>query len=144
MNNSVTLVLIFVLLISIYAGNSYGAKMAPREDPSLPVIHLQLVLRNSEGQLVSYVETDFVYIRNLYLTHEFLDSIDNKSTVIRDGKTYEQIQFQKTEYFNSVGQKTAYQLFYKNMAVLLLMHDAYIASPGDELTISWKIVRTLP
>ena len=144
MNNSVTLVLIFVLLTSIYAGNSYGKKIAPREDPSLPEIHLQLVLRNSEGQLVSYVETDFVYIRNLYLTHEFLDSVDNKTTVIRDGKTYEQIQFQKTEYFNSVGQKTAYQLHYKNFVVLLFMHDAYIASPGDEQTISWKIVRTPP
>ncbi len=144
MNNSVTLVIIFVLLTSIYAGNAYGKKMAPREDPSLPEIHLQLVLRNSEGQLVSYVETDFVYIRNLYLTHEFLDSVDNKITVIRDGKTYEQIQFQKTGYFTSVGQKTAYQLHYKNIAVLLLMHDAYIASPGDELTISWKIVRIPP
>jgi len=143
MNNSVTLVVIFVLLTSIYAGNSYGA-IAPREDPSLPEIHLQLVLRNSEGQLVSYVETDFVYIRNLYLTHEFLDSVDNKITVIRDGKTYEQIQFQKTEYFRSVGQITAYQLIYKNIAVLMLMHDAYLVQPGDELTVSWKIVRTPP
>jgi len=119
---------------------SYGA-VAPREDPSLPQIHLQMVLRNSEGQLVSYIQTDFVYIRNLYLTHEFLDSIENKTTFVKDGKTFERFQWQKNEYFNSQKQITAYGLMYKDMSVLLLMHDSYISQPGDVVTVSWDIIR---
>ena len=141
MNNSVTLLLIFVLLTSIYAGNSYGA-IAPREDPSLYEVSLQLALRNSEGQLVAYVEPNSMFIRNLALTHEFLDTINNKTTITIDGKNYEQIQFQKTGYFSKGGQKTAYGLVYKGIYVILLMHDAYIAQPGDILTVSWKIIRT--
>jgi len=90
---------------------------------------------------VTYIQTDYVYIRSLYLTHEFLDSIDNKTIFVKDGITYERIQWEKTENFKSQKQITAYGLRYKDMNVLLLMHDSYISQPGDTVTISWDIIR---
>ena len=49
MKISVTLV-IFVILGSVLVGSSY-AKIASREDPSLPLVSLQIQVRNSDGQL---------------------------------------------------------------------------------------------
>jgi len=106
------ILLIFVMFFgTFFIANSYAA-VAPREDPSLPQINLHLVLRNSEGQLVSYIETDFVYIKNLYLTHQYLDAIDDKTTFVEDGITYERFQWEKTEYFTSQKQLTAYGLYF--------------------------------
>jgi len=139
MTTQIILFIFFISSLFIFE-QSYGA-IAPREDPSIPQIHLQIVLRNSEGQLVSYIQTDFVYIRNLYLTHEYLDSIENKTTFVKDGIPYERIQWQKTENFNTQKQITAYGLMYKDMAVLLVMHDSYTSQPGDVFTVSWDIIR---
>ena len=70
-------------------------------------------------------------------------SRNNKTTITIDGKNYEQIQFEKTEFFTKGDQKTTYGLSYKGTYVILLMHDDCIAQPGDTLTVSWKIIRTL-
>jgi len=138
------ILLIFVMFFgTFFIANSYAA-VAPREDPSLPQINLHLVLRNSEGQLVSYIETDFVYIKNLYLTHQYLDAIDDKTTFVEDGITYERFQWEKTEYFTSQKQLTAYGLMSKGFAILLMMHDSYISQPGDSITVFWDIIRVQP
>jgi len=52
----ILIILIFVIFFgSTLIGYSFG-QGSPNEDPSLPEVSLQLVLRNSEGQLVVYVE----------------------------------------------------------------------------------------
>jgi len=137
------ILLIFVMFFgTFFIANSYSA-VAPREDPSLPQINLHLVLRNSEGHLVSYIETDFVYIKNLYLTHQYLNAIDDKTTFVEEGITYERFQWQKTEYFNSQKQITAYGLMSEGIAILLMMHEPYISQPGDSVTVYWDIIRTV-
>ena len=130
---------------TFFIANSYAA-VAPREDPSLPQINLHIVVRNSEGQLVSYIETDFVYIKNSYLTHTFLDAVDDNNKIIfeEDGITYERFQFKNTEYFSSQRQITAYALHVEDVPVLLMMHDSYISQPGDSVTTYWDIIRVQP
>jgi len=84
MNNLVTLIVIFVILTTIYAGDSYGQRqqqVAPSEHPSLPEVSLQLQLRNSEGQLITYIEPTTMYIINIFLIHEFLDTVKNKTII---------------------------------------------------------------
>jgi len=68
--------LIFILILGFNLVNdSYGQQeIAPSEDPSLPEVSLQMELRNSEGQLVTYIEPTTLYIINIYMVHEFLDT----------------------------------------------------------------------
>ena len=134
------ILLIFVMFFGIYFLSDANAFTLPK-DPSLPQINLQLVLRNSEGQLVSYYETDYAKIHSLELTHQFLDSVDNKITFVEDGKTYERIQWQKTEYFDGMYQPNIYTLMYKGYAPVMMYHGPYFSEPGDTITVSWDIIR---
>ena len=70
--------LVFVVGFAL-VGESYGqTDVAPQEDPSLPEVSLQLQLRNSDGQLVTYIEPTTMYISNIKWVHEFLDTKENK------------------------------------------------------------------
>ena len=139
-------ILIILFIVTFFSStlfdNSYS-QGSPREDPSLPEVSLQLVLRNSEGQLVAYVEPTLKYLRNIWLIHEYLDTVNDRTIITKDGKNYEQIQFGRTETGFS-GQITAYSLWYKGFEVLTFTHDGYLAQVSDVLTASWKITRTMP
>jgi len=139
--------LIFIVLLgSIFIGNSYGVVVAaPKSDPSLPEVSLQLVLRDSDGQLVAYREPSLMYIRNLTLLHEYLDTIQNRTIITTEGKNFELIQFTYAFQFDkgNSGQITTSSLDYKNYQVLVLRYDGMIAEPHDTLISSWKIIRTI-
>jgi len=139
----IPIILIFVMFFgSTLIGYSSG-QGSPNEDPSLPEVSLQLVLRNSEGQLVVYVEPSLKWLRNISLIHEYLDTVNDRNLITKDGKNYEQIQFERIETGFS-GQITAYSLWYKGYPVLTFTHDGYMAQTGDVITASWKIIRTIP
>ena len=136
----------FMLSATVLIGNSYAQNVAPREHPSLHEVSLQLVVRNSDGQIVAYVEPTVMYIRNIVGVHEYLDKVPDKSIIIQQGKRMELIQFEGKVKFDKVGQMATYGLLHpingKKEFVLLFRHDAYIAAPGDTLTAHWKIIRS--
>ena len=144
MNNSVILVIIFVFILGFtLIGNSYGQRdAAPREDPSLLQVSLQLQLRNSEGQLVTYLEPTVMYIIDIAMVHEFLDTKDKK-IIEKNGEKFELIQYDSKEFFSTTKQIATYAMVHKETYVLIFRHDGYITSPGDTLDISWKIIRTI-
>ena len=137
--------LVFVFIFGfILIDNSYGqGYTAPREDPSLLQVSLQLQLRNSEGQLVTYLEPTGMYIRNIAMVHGFLDTIEDKKIIEKNGEKFELIQFDSKAFFSTTKQIATYGMVYKGTHVLLFRHDGYITSPGDTLDISWKIIRTI-
>ncbi len=117
---------------------------APQEDPSLPLISVQLVLRNSDGMLVEYREPTIFYLRNVNMIHGFLDVQENKTIIEKDGKSYEQIEFEFQHYESTSGkQRASYSLWWEDFAVLNIKFDGYISEAGDILTVSWKIIRTI-
>ena len=137
------LLFIFVMFFGTYLLTDANAT-THRDDPSLPQVHLQLVLRNSDGQLVSYFQTDAVRIYYLDLTHQFLDSVDNKITFVKDGITHERIQWQKTEYFDGMYQPNIYALMLSGLPALMMVHGPYFSEPGDTITVIWDIIRIPP
>ncbi len=95
MKTSIVL-LIFVLFIGTFFLIDSEARThqpAPREDSSLPQVSLQLQLRNSEGPLVTYLEPTVMYITNIAMVHEYLDNIENKTIIEKDGENFELIKF---------------------------------------------------
>ena len=139
-NKIIFFCLVFFVTI-IFIPNSYG--QYNRDDPSLPHISLQVVHRDLNGNLVNYVEPTALYISNVYWTHEYLDQINNKTTVTIDGKQYEQIEFERKYSFDAQKQITTFGFWAHDGYVLLFRSDGFISSPGDTISASWKIIRTL-
>jgi len=138
---------IFLLvLVAVFSlvGNSYGqGGTFPQEDPSLYDVSLLLQLRNSDGQLITYIEPTTMYISNIELVHEFLDTKENKKLIEKDGVILESIQYEHTFRFSETKQISTIGMSYKNDFVLSFRHDGILTAPGDTLDASWKIVRTI-
>jgi len=122
--------------------NSYGQSY-PQEDPSLYDVSLQLQLRNSDGQLITYIEPTTMYISNIKLVHEFLDTKENKKIIEKGGEILEVIQYEQIFRFSETKQIATLQMWYKNDYVLLFRYDGYLTAPGDTLDAFWKITRTI-
>ncbi len=136
-------VLFFVVGFSLIV-NSFGQGVVyPQEDPSLLEVSLQLQLRNSDGQLVTYIEPTTMYIANIEMVHEFLDTKENKKIIEKDGEMFEVIQYEQTARFDKTAQYATYGMWYQNDYVLLFRHDGYLTAPGDTLDAFWKITRTI-
>ncbi len=133
--------LVSVTMLSL-VGNSYGQGY-PQEDPSLYEVSLQLQLRNSDGQLITYIEPTTMYIKNIKLVHEFLDTKENKKIIEKDGEKVEVIQYEQIFRFSETKQIATLQMWYQNDYVLLFRHDGYLTSPGDTLDAFWEITRTI-
>jgi len=121
----------------------YPGKVAPQGHPSLYEVTLQLQLRNSEGQLITYLEPSKMYVLNIRMVHDFLDTQENKKIIEKDGESYEVIEYEKRFGFNSSKQIATMAMFYKNTQVLLFRHDGFLTAPGDTLYASWQIIRTI-
>ncbi len=140
-------ILIFLLIFVVgftLIGESYGQRqVSPQEDPSLHEVSLLLQLRNSDGQLITYIEPTTMYIRNMEMVHEFLDTKENKKIIEKDGETLEVIQYEQIFRFSETKQIATVGMVYKDTFVLLFRHDGFVTSPGDTLDAFWKIVRTI-
>jgi hypothetical protein len=143
---ALTIVFSVLLLGTIFIGTSYGQAFVPypTSDPSIPEISMQVVARNSEGQLIAYFEPTLWYIDNLSGLHKFLDT-KVKSSLNKDGKQLEQFQFKQTYYFNenNRGQITSEPLYFNNHEVLSPRHDGIVMKPGDTIVVYWKILRVV-
>ena len=136
--------IIFTITIFVtFSLQNLATAYYPQEDPSLPLIQLQLVLRDADGNLVAYIEPTTLFIASVPLTHEFLDT-KNGTLFTKDGKTYELIEYDTHLTFSGeVRQFATYQESYKRTAILIFRHDGYLAGAGDELFVYWKIIRAL-
>jgi len=141
----VLLIVSFVFLFGIiFVSDSYGI-IITREHQTLPEVSLQLILRNSDGQLVTYVEPTNMYIVNISDTHVFLDQLEDseRKNIIKDGKNLEIIKFVETGTFSDSGHYASYGIVFDDYQPLLFRHDGYLTHPGDVFTASWKIIRTI-
>ena len=138
----IQLFLLVIVAAFSLVGYSYAA-VYPQEDPSLYDVSLQLQLRNSEGQLITYIEPTTMFIANIKLVHEYLDTKENKKFIEKDGITLESIQYEQIFRFYETKQIATLGMVYKNTFILSFRHDGYLTSPGDTLDASWKIVRTI-
>jgi len=138
------LIFTFIIFLNQFFVNEVFANSHNKEDASLPLVSLQLQLRNSEGQQVAYIEPTDLYFLDLKGFHNFLDTQD-KSSIMYHGKLHELIEFKQIQYFSESykGQAASYNLYFEGKVALAYRHDGYIPQSGDTLYISWKIIRTI-
>jgi len=158
-------IVLFSLLCLILIGmtsNSYGGshnmtanvefedawQTSPFKGITLPEAMVQLQLRNSNGNLVAYIESEQIIGIHFWGLNNFLDKQNqtSKEFFIKDDKKYEIQQWEKTVEF--VSKKTDYSIYrfldiYQNELVNLLSmrHDSFQTQPGDTLRVFWTVIR---
>ncbi len=136
--------LLFLILIGI-TSYSYAQYTLVDSHTKVPEVMLQLELRDSDGNFISYIEATQVIAIDPLKLNEFLDNKNYKEFSIKDGKAYEKIQWQgQTEKL----KKHAYSQFdlWKSgqdgfERILTVRHNSYQTQHGDTLTVYWTIVR---
>ncbi len=113
-----------------------------------PEVLLQLVLRNSDGNLLAYTETkEIMAMRPLYLM-AYLDDITNKKIIIKEGKQLELIQFERPEPTVKKRHSTAMYVLMawvdeedKVLPLMWMNHEAFQVDPGDTMKVYWTFIR---
>jgi len=111
-------------------------------------IFVQTTIRNSDGQLVTYLESSKFTDLNLELLGLFLDfeaSRGNDPTVTINEKEYQVIRRVQTKTFSS-GDLVASTILSDTIGGELTMlarfaHDGYPVSKGDTLESMWTFIR---
>jgi hypothetical protein len=107
------------------------------DEPSLVDVSLQIQLRDSEGRLVAYYEPTQTWVHP-ELVHVYLDTKENKSIILKDGKNLEVIKWEQSKSYSGNELKIAY-----GDLILSTYSNGFISEPGDTITESWKVVRPL-
>jgi len=132
------LIISFIILFSLsvgFVGVTQG--IIYTDEPSLVDVSLQIQIRDSEGRLVAYYEPTGTWV-NPKKVHEYLDTKENKSIILKDGKNLEVIKWEQSKSFRGNELKMAY-----GHVAIATYSDGFISEPGDTFTESWKVVRPL-
>jgi hypothetical protein len=125
------------ILFSLSVGFVGVTQGIPWDDPSLLEVSLQVQLRDSEGRLVAYYEPTQTWV-NPEIVDEHLDTKENKSIILKDGKNFEVIKWEISKSYSGNELKTGY-----GIAGFSAYSNGFIAEPGYTTTESWKVVRPL-
>jgi len=130
----ISLIILFSLSVG-FVGVAQGVIL--NDEPSLAEVSIQIQLRDSEGRLVAYYEPTRTWV-DPKLVHEYLDTKENKSTILKDGKNLEVIKWEQSKSYSGNELKIAYGDW-----ILSTYSNGFISEPGDTITESWKVVRPL-
>ena len=139
----ISLLCLFLIGILSY---SYAQYTVVDSHTKVPEVILQLELRDSDGNFLTYIETEQVIVIYPLELNKFLDNQIPKEFLIKDDKSYELIQWQgQTEKFDKQHAYSQFSLWVPEQnlfrEVLVLRHNSYQTQPGDTLTVYWTIIR---
>ncbi len=144
-------IVLFSLLCLILIGMisySYAEWMKPGEATELPEVMIQLVVRDSNGYFLAYMESEQIIGLDPLELNRFLDNQNEtrKEFLIKDDKKYESQQWEVTN--NVFDQRLAYSItrlldVYENefVPLLTMRHESYQTQPGDTLRMFWTVIR---
>ena len=145
MNKLVILGIIFLALIPLI-GDSFSSFQTKIGDDIF--IFVQTNLRNSDGQLVTYLESSKFTNLNQSALDSFLDfesSGGNDPIITIDDKQFQIIRRVQTQSFNSEGLVASTNLFdnigEKPVLLARFAHDGYTTISGDTLKSIWTFIR---
>ena len=172
MKNSIMMLVFSILSGYILVGICYGQTTGASTDDSIvtgavgakgladsestgaqstknpPQVLMQLQLRDAKGHLLAYIEGTRIVSLKPVMLNQYLDTIPGKQIIMKEGKMYELIQFQRPE--PTVVRSHSMAMFVlmariddKNQNVLMINHDAYQVEPGDTATVYWTITRSV-
>ncbi len=150
MKVAIITMLIFVMFLSIiFVGNSYGQTKETSNNTEVttkPVVFIQMLVHDSNGQLVGYSEGQpQIFYRNDLI--KWVESHSQKTIIKQGEKSFELMQFQDKVSVNKIQTSGAYffrQPIDGDMKTFLYFHfDSFHLFPGDTTTILWTVTRSV-
>jgi hypothetical protein len=133
------IVFVFVLFVPI-AENS----LAQSNNTEFSVF-VQTQIRNSNGHLVAYTETEKVLILEPQMFDDFLDQKSPLSNMTRAGQNFELVRIDiKTQITQpDVISKTALGTLVdeKQTVIVYFDHNGFPVVEGDTITSTWTVIR---
>ncbi len=118
---------------------------AQSEETTNASIFVQIQVRNSDGQLVTYLEPNKIFILDMELLTGVLDTQPVQQTFSRSGQNFELITLdvEKKITIPDVISKTSFGTIVDGKEVRLVssVHDGYPVIPSDTVTTIWTIIR---
>lgn len=140
-----SIIFINAMLWPLLMENSYGQTSQEYGNTTF-FIFVQTQIRNSDDQLIAYLEADKkIIILDPVLLNKFLDLRRPISTLTREGQQFEiiriDLQNQITE--SDTISKTALATIVEGRQIIMAYsdHDGYPIVFGDTVTSSWVIIR---
>ena len=142
------IIFVSILCLILIGITSYSHAQYTEVDSNtkVPEVMLQLVLRDSDGNFLTYIEGKQIITFYPLELNEFLDNQNYKKFLVKDGITYEIIQWQApTETFTgpaTYSQFTLWELDNEQFKIALtIRHNSYQTQPGDTITVYWTVIR---
>ena len=142
--------LVLASLCTLSLGNSYADSISSTLESKKIYVFAQIQVRNSDDNLVAYLEVKKITIFDLAKLNQLLDQSAGKvekNTIILDGKNYEMIKGTGVVVHSSptVVSKNIISNNQENSSQILVEadHDGYPVVPGDKVTTTWTIIRPL-
>lgn len=142
-------VLSVIAILVIFSTNfAYGQYMYAQDVPQLPQVMLHLILRDSEKNLVAYIQADQIVAIDPTILDGYLDAIPNKKAITNDGRSHQIVQWQgRTETINQAHAMTLFTLYApvngSYPTALEVLHNSYQVNPGDTVTVYWTVIRPI-
>jgi len=145
------LAIIFIVVSVFVLGFSLVASaQTPLDRNDIRFAYAESVIRNADGQLVSYIENHRMAIvspihLNQILDYEILFGDGKLIATEIDGVMHQWIRMEKPNHFDNATVRSTTQLGSmfegKHAVAISFTHDAYVLDKGDVLTVLWTFAR---
>ena len=143
---SYVLCIFSIIVFSIFSSEAFAQTSQPEDN--IFTMFVQVTVRNSDGDLITYMESSKLYDVDKKIINDSLDYISSSGEIpifeLNDTK-FKVFIIQTTTEFDSY---TMYTNAYYDVTIdeqtypgARFTFDSYLTSPGDEATVHWTIAR---
>jgi len=143
---SYVLCIFSIIVFSIFSSEAFAQTSQPEDN--IFTMFVQVTVRNSDGDLITYMESSKLYDVDKKIINDSLDYISSSGEIpifeLNDTK-FQVFIIQTTTEFDSYTMYT--NAFYnvtideQTYSTARFTFDSYLTSPGDEATVYWTIAR---
>ena len=142
---SYVLCIFSIIVFSVFTSEAF-AQTSQSDD--IFFVFIQVTLRNSDGDLVTYMESSKLYDVNKKIINDSLDRFSSSMEIpifeLNDRKFQVFIIESTTEFDSSTMFENAYYnvtIDERTYSAARFQFDSFLTSPGDEATAVWTIAR---
>tara|TARA_Y100000310_G_scaffold258150_1_gene266442 strand:- start:640 stop:1089 length:450 start_codon:yes stop_codon:yes gene_type:complete len=135
-----------IIVLSVFSSEAFA--QMPQAENNIFFMFVQVTLRNSDGNLVTYMESNKLFDVDKKIINDSLDHFSSSMEIpifeLNDTKFQVFIIESMTEFDSSTMFANAYYnvtIDDRTYSAARFQFDSFLTSPGDEVTAVWTIAR---
>ena len=137
-----------IIVLSVFSSEAFA--QMPQPENNIFFMFVQVTLRNSDGNLVTYMESNKLFDVDKKIINDSLDHFSSSMEIpifeLNDIKFQVFIIESMTEFDSSTMFANAYYnvtIDDRTYSAARFQFDSFLTSPGDEVTAVWTIARLI-